>query len=171
MVAVANNHPLPSIHSPSDRCTSHSLDVVSVLVVVDDVEGDELVVTMIPVVVNYQRSKIVSSSLSLYKSTLTLALGDVVEAALVVTVGTVGCVVVFVAGVVDERPGSQMLKNQNDGSVIGADSGPTRHRHSALNRPLDHTYHRTRCHSPHLQMHRLRQSLSASVSVTYRCQT
>ena len=47
----------------------------------------------------------------------------VVEIPLVVIVGAVGAVVVLV--VVDESPGFQILKTQNDGSVIGADSGPS----------------------------------------------
>ena len=47
----------------------------------------------------------------------------VVDGARVVTVPVVGGVVLVV--VVDESAGFQMLKNQNDGSVIGADSGPT----------------------------------------------
>ena len=96
--------------------------------VVVDVDTDELVVMMIPVVVNYHQSHIMSYRLPFaIARTLTLAFGDVVEGALVVTVPTVGAVVVFVAAVVDERFGSQMLKNQNAGSVIGADSGPTIH--------------------------------------------
>ena len=45
------------------------------------------------------------------------------DGALVVTVTVVGGLVVFVAA--DESAGFQMLKNQNDGSVIGADSGPS----------------------------------------------
>ena len=47
----------------------------------------------------------------------------VVDGARVVTVTVVGGLVVFVAA--DESAGFQMLKNQNDGSVIGADSGPS----------------------------------------------
>ena len=46
----------------------------------------------------------------------------VVDGALVVTVAVVGGVVEFVPD--DESAGFQMLKNQNEGSVIGADSGP-----------------------------------------------
>jgi hypothetical protein len=46
----------------------------------------------------------------------------VVDGALVVTVTVVGGLVAFVPD--DDRAGFQMLKNQNDGSVIGADSGP-----------------------------------------------
>ena len=49
-------------------------------------------------------------------------LGVVVDGALVVTVTVVGGVVALVPD--DESAGFQMLKNQNDGSVIGADSGP-----------------------------------------------
>ena len=44
------------------------------------------------------------------------------EGARVVTVPTVGGTVLV--DVVDERPGSQMLNAQNEGFVIGADSGP-----------------------------------------------
>ena len=82
-----------------------------------------------------------SSPVTLDKSILTLTFGDVVKGGLVVTVGTVGGVVVVVAGVVDERRGSQMLKNQNDGSVIGADSGPTTHHliTLTLHLPFTHT--------------------------------
>ena len=47
----------------------------------------------------------------------------VVDGARVVTVAVVGGVVLFVAA--DESAGFQILKNQNDGSVIGADSGPS----------------------------------------------
>jgi hypothetical protein len=53
-----------------------------------------------------------------------LELTELVDAALVVTVPMV-TVVVVVFAVVDEKSGSQMLKNQNVGSIIGADSGPT----------------------------------------------
>ena len=51
-----------------------------------------------------------------------MVLSSVVDGARVVTVPTVGGVVVV--GVVDERPGSQILNAQNDGLVIGSDSGP-----------------------------------------------
>lgn len=46
----------------------------------------------------------------------------VVDIALVVIVPVVGGVVEVVT--VDESPGSHILKSQNDGSVMGADSGP-----------------------------------------------
>ena len=73
----------------------------------------------------------------------------VVDGARVVTVAVVGGVVVFVAA--DERAGFQILKNQNDGSVIGADSGPKTCRMiSFINRIIHDTYHKIRFHSQHL---------------------
>lgn len=56
--------------------------------------------------------------------TLTLVLTEVVAGGRVVTVPTVGGVVVV--GVVEERPGSQMLNAQKEGLVIGSDSGPSK---------------------------------------------
>ena len=47
----------------------------------------------------------------------------VVDGARVVTVTVVGGMVVVV--IADESAGFQMSKTQNNGSVIGADSGPT----------------------------------------------
>lgn len=51
-------------------------------------------------------------------------MGVVIAGALVVTVAVVGGDVAFVP--LDERAGFQMLKNQNEGSVMGADSGPSK---------------------------------------------
>ena len=144
---------------------------------VDDVEGTELVVKIIPVVVNYHHtSSHFHHEHQQSNPILTFAIGAVVDGALVVTVPTVGGVVVFVAGVVDERPGSQMLKNQKFGSVTGADSGPTTHHFSSLFLSVSlsrfDTYHRIQYHLPHLHTNNKHISQQINRSpITYHYQT
>ena len=83
---------------------------------------------------------------------LTFISGVVVETPRVVTVPTVAAVVVV--DVVEERPGSQMLNDQNDGSVIGADSGPVvryDERFSMIFLCIVETHHKILFHWLHLQ--------------------
>ena len=68
----------------------------------------------------------------------TWVFGVVVEGGRVVTVPVVGGVVVVVLG--DDNTGFQILKNQNEGSVMGADSGPQNS--VPLATPI---YHRKKC--------------------------
>ena len=76
--------------------------------------------------------------------TLTFAIGVVVKRPRVVTILTVGGV--LVEAVLDERFGSQISTNQNDESVIGADSGPiVRHKRCYF----QYNYFFTVSNSPH----------------------
>lgn len=75
---------------------------------------------MIPMVVNCDRFG--GRILSFRTISLTLMMGVVVDNGLVVTIPAVGAVVVVV--VFDESCGFQISKTQNNGSTMGADSGP-----------------------------------------------
>ena len=76
-------------------------------------------------------------------------MGVVVDGARVVTVAVVGGVVLFVPA--DDNAGFQILKNQNEGSTIGADSGPSSIYFVFSLDELLFTYHKIQYHLQHLQ--------------------